>query len=178
MLKIKNTKKARESLETEQHLEAYDKAVYSWTAPEYIQHDKDKNWYIAEALAVGFLMLISIISSNYTMSLALVTLVIVYHYLQIKHPPKNIKIIISKIGIKVGNLTFPYSHIQSFWIMYNPPFLKTLNFRVKRHFFVDVTVQLVDTDPVTVRHFLSKQIPELKGKTEQFSDFALRLLKL
>lgn len=160
------------------HQQAYDKAVFSWTTPEYIQHAKSRTWYIIEAFTVSLLLLFSVISSNYTMSLALVTLVAVYHYLQAKHPPKNIKIIISKIGIKVGNMTFPYSHIQSFWIMYNPPFLKTLNFRAKQHFFVDIAVQLADMDPVPVRHFLSKQIPELKDKTEQWSDAALRFLKL
>ena len=163
---------------TEEELHLYDEAVFAWTAPEYIQHAKSKLWYAVEAAAAALLLIYAVLSGNYTMALALLVLAAVYHYLHEKHPPKNIKIVVSNMGIKVGAMIFPYDHVQAFWMMYHPPYLKTLNLRIRKHFFSDVVIQLADMNPASVRHFLCGQIPELEGKTEQFGDTLIRLLKL
>lgn len=162
----------------ESEMKLYDEAIFEWVAPEYIQHPKGRNWYIAEAVIVALFLLGTVLTANYTMALAIVTFVAVYHYLHEKHPPKEIKITISRQGIKVGDMIFPYTHIQAFWIMYHPPHVKTLNLRVSKRFYSDVVIQLNDEDPAEIRQFLCGQIPEWEGKTERFTDTVLRLLKL
>lgn len=156
----------------------YDRAVFSWVAPEYIQHPKSKMWYLIAAAVAGVVIVLDVLTGNYTMALAVVILAGVYYYLHLNHPPKDIKITISKMGVKVGNMVFPFSSIQSFWIIYNPPHVMTLNLRVKEHFFSDVIIQLNHEDPVPVREFLCGQIPEWEGKNESFGDAVLRLFKL
>lgn len=163
---------------TAAEMKLYDEAIFEWTAPEYVQHSKGKVWYIVEAIIVALFILGTIITANYTMALAIVTFVAVYHYLHEKHPPKEIKIVISRMGIKVDDMVFPYTHIQAFWLMYHPPYMKTLNLRVSKRFYSDVVIQLNDEDPVEIRQFLCGQIPEWEGKTERFSDTVVRLLKL
>lgn len=162
----------------EEDLRLYNEGVFAWTAPEYLQHVKSRSWYILEGAAVALLLIYTVLSGNYTMTLALLVLFIVYHYLHIKHPPKNISIVISKMGIRVGKMIFPYDHIQSFWVIYHPPHLKTLNLRIRKDFFSEIVIQLADMDPAPIRHFLCGQITELKGKTERFSETLIRLLKL
>lgn len=156
----------------------YDRAVFTWTAPEYIQHPKSKNWFLAAAIVVGIIILVDILTQDYTMALAIIVLAGVYLYIHTHHPPKEIRIVISNMGIKVGNMIFPFSSIQAFWMHYQPPHLTTLNLRVKEHFFSDIIIQLNHEDPVPIRHFLCGQIPEWEGKNERFSDVVLRLLKL
>jgi|GEM_PF-496534 len=164
-------------LQTPQQLALYDKAVFTWVAPEYVQHPKTKRWYMIAAILAGVLILYDFFTANLTMAVAVIVLGAVYYYLHNNHPPKDIKITLSRMGIKVGNMIFPYSAIQAFWIIYNPH-VKTLNLRVKEHFFSDVVIQLNQEDPVPVREFLCGQIPEWEGKNETFSEVVLRLLKL
>lgn len=161
-----------------QQLAAYDKAVFTWIAPEYIQHPKSKIWYLAAAVLVAAVILFDLLTEDFTMALAVVVLAGVYLYIHSHHPPKDIKITVSRMGIKVGKMIFPFSSIQAFWIIYEPPHITTLNLRVKEHFFSDIVIQLNHEDPVPVREYLCGQIPEWEGKTERTSDILLRLLKL
>lgn len=161
-----------------EELKLYDKAIFSWTAPEYIQHHRTIRWYMFAAIIAGLFLLSAAFMQNWTMVIAVVAFAGVYVYLQHHHPPKRIHITISAMGIKVGNMIFPYQNIQAFWIFYNPPHVKTMNLRVHKHFFSDVVIQLDDQDPVQIREYLVGQVPEWEGKTEQFGDILLRLLKL
>ena len=163
---------------TAEEMRLYDHAVFTWTAPEYIQHPKGKMWYLIAGCIAAFAVVVDVLTANWSMALAVVVLAIVYGYIHLNHPPKNIKITVSKMGIKVGNMIFPYSHIQAFWIHYNPPLSTTLNLRAKGHFFSDVIIELNHEDPVPLRHFLCGQIPEWEGKNERVSDVLLKLLKL
>jgi hypothetical protein len=163
---------------TPEELQLYNEAVFTWIAPEYIQHPKGRIWYFVASIVTAIFFIGATITANYTMALAILVFTGVYYYLHKHHPPKNIHITISKMGIKVGNMIFPYSHIKAFWIFYNPPFIKTINLRVKDHFFSDVIIELNNEDPVLIRQFLCGQIPEWEGKNERFSDVLLRILKL
>lgn len=167
-----------EGPQTPQEMALYDRAIFSWTAPEYIQHPKSKFWYTAAATIGAAIILTDLFTNNLTMALAIIVFASVYMYTHIHHPPKDIQITVSKMGIKVGKMVFPYSHIQAFWIFHNPPHITTLNLRVKSHFFSDIIIQLKNEDPASLREFLCGQIPEWEGKSERFGDVILRLLKL
>jgi hypothetical protein len=155
----------------------HEKIIMSWVAPEYVQHQKSARWYVMAVAALILFLLWAFIMKNWTMAVALLVFSAVYQYTHSYHPPKHIKIIVSEMGIGVGNLFFPYSHIQAFWIIYKPG-LRTLNLRISKSFFSDVMIQLNDMDPVTLRQYLVGQIPEWEGKDERIGDLILRLLKL
>lgn len=164
--------------ETPQQLAQYEKAIFAWTAPEYIQHPKSKTWYMIAAIIAVIAVVAASFVGDFTMALAVVVFAAVYYYIHINHPPKEIQIKISRMGIKVGTMIFPFSSIQAFWIIYSPPHIATLNLRVKEHFFSDVIIQLHHEDPAPIREYLCGQVPEWEGKNERLGDMILRLLKL
>jgi hypothetical protein len=155
----------------------FGKTIITWTAPEYIQHDKDKQWYIIAGITAAVSVIIATLTWNWSMALAIIVFAVVYHYLQTKHPPKNIEIKITELGIYVGEMFFPYSHIQAFWIFYTKD-NKSLNLKIKGRVYSDVIIQLNDQDPATLRKFLVGEIPELEGKEEKLMDILIRLFKL
>jgi hypothetical protein len=163
---------------TAREMALYDKAIFTWIAPEYIQHQKGRVWYLVAAIIAGAIILLDLFTNNFTMAFAVMVFAGVYYYIHTHHPPKEIKITISKMGIKVGNMIFPFNNIQAFWIMYQPPHITTLSLRVKEHFFSDVIIQLNHEDPAPIREYLCGQIPEWEGKAERLGDVVLRLLKL
>ena len=153
------------------------KVVLSWITPEYIVHDKSKRWYLIAGLIILLTVIISLLTENWSLALVTIILSSVYYVTHRYSPPKDIEIKLTEMGIQVGHMFFPYSHIQAFWII-DKHGLKTLNLRVSKRYHSDVIIQLNDQDPVPVREYLVGQIPEWEGKEESPSDTILRLLKL
>jgi len=156
---------------------AYDKAVISWTAPEYVKFKKGTLWYIIFAVIFLGGAVLAYIYGSWTFSLVLLVFCVSYLVSDRKRP-KNVKVILSEVGVKVGNRIYQYGRIRTFWVMYNPPFTKTLNIRVHNEFLVDIEIQLGDQDPSEICGFLSRKLPELEGKSESLLRHFERLFKL
>ncbi|MBI5754105.1 hypothetical protein HZA40_03115 [Candidatus Peregrinibacteria bacterium] len=156
---------------------AYDDAKISWIAPETIIHERGPIWKIFMTIAVLAVIAWGIYSGAWTFSLAIGIFAVAYYIIHLEHP-KAIEIKISDIGIKVGYRKYSYSQIKAFWIIYDPPYVQTLNIRVSGHIIDDITIQLYDQEPALIREFLMSKVPELEGQTEKLSDIFLRLFKI
>jgi hypothetical protein len=156
---------------------ADQKAVFQWIAPEYIRHEKSKNWYFGATLVLVATILLAYYTANWSMALAVLVFAGVYLFTHQYHPPKDVHVVISDLGIRMGHMFFFYSDIKAFWIIYKPDW-KTLNLRVSKHWFSEISIHLNGMDPVEIRHYLVGQVPEWEGKDEKFGDIILRLLKL
>jgi hypothetical protein len=154
----------------------YNNAVISWEAPEYVQHEKGWKWFVLAGIAVLALIAYAVITSNWTLAVALIVLSAVYVW-QHFYKPNHVEIIISEAGIKVGNREYPFHDIKSFWIYYNNH-VKSLNLRSNSRFLPDVSIQLGDQHPTELREFLCRHLREIEGKKETFSEHLIRLLKL
>jgi len=159
------------------NLHSHEQEIISWIAPEYIQHEKTQKWYIIAGILGIIITIISFSYDNWSMGLVIITLMIVYNYIDKNHPAKLIKIIITNMGIRVGKMFFPYQEIKAFWIIYTEHH-KTLNLSINGRIYSDITIQLNNQSPVEVRDYLINEIPELEGKHENFTDVISRLLKL
>lgn len=168
---------AKEMQETEQTEPQTAKTIFTWTALEYIQQQRDKKWYTIAGIALAAAVLLTLITGNWSMALAIIVFAAVYEYLQRHHPPKRVEIEITDYGIHVGHMFFPYSNIKAFWILYGNG-VKSLNLRVHKRIHSDVVIQLDSQNPAAIREYLVGQIPEWEGKHESLSDVILRLLKL
>jgi len=156
---------------------ADQKAVFQWIAPEYIRHEKSKNWYFGATLVLVATILLAYYTANWSMALAVLVFAGVYLFTHQYHPPKDVHVVISDLGIRMGHMFFFYSDIKAFWIIYKPDW-KTLNLRVSKHWFSEISIHLNGMDPVEIRKYLVGQVPEWEGKDEKFGDIILRLLKL
>lgn len=155
----------------------YDKPVLTWTAPEFIRYKKGWLWYVIFVLVFGGGTVLAYIYSSWSFALVLLAFAVAYLLLERRYP-KRIKIIISEMGIKVGNSIYQYNRIRAFWIIYNPPLTKTLYIKVHNEFLVDIEIQLDGQSPVDVQEFLLRKIPELEGKEEGFLKHLTRLFRL
>jgi len=174
--KIKNKIKLRSLNVSRGDETAYDQPVISWQASEYIQHKKGWLWYMIFAIIFIGGAVLAYLYNSWTFSVALVTFAVVYLIFDRPHP-KNIKVILSNIGIKVGNKVYQYNRIKAFWIVYNPPFHKSLNIKVYNEFLEEIEIQLGNEDPNRIYEFLSKKLPELEGKEPGLLDNLSKILK-
>lgn len=156
---------------------AFDHAVISWVTPEYIKHEKGFFWKVAAITFLAVLAAFGLMENAWTFSLAIVAFGVTYFLINLE-APKNVEVKISETGIKFGNRKYSYGKIKAFWVIYQPPYVKTLNIRVHGEFLSDISIQLNGQNPAMVREFLLTKIPEMEGKAETLSDALFRLLKI
>ncbi|MBD3360434.1 hypothetical protein GF366_01380 [Candidatus Peregrinibacteria bacterium] len=173
--KIKN--KNKKIKEVRKSLSAFDKAVISWIAPEIIRYQKGKIWKIFTFSSLIAAVIIGILYNAWTFSLAIIVFAATYYIIN-RENPKVVEVAVSDIGIKVGERKYPYNRITAFWIVYDPPIIRTLNIRVKGDLLMDIPIELYNQNPGEVREFLLEKIPELEGQAESLSDVFSRLFKI
>lgn len=156
---------------------SFHNQVLRWEAPEYVQHEKGWKWFLAAGLADLAFCVYAAVYQNWTLLIALVLLSAMYVW-QHGNVPKHVEIIVSHAGIKVGSKEYPYQNVKSFWIIYRPPHVKTLNIRSNSKLLPDISIQLGDMDPAILRTYLCSQIREEEGKEETGIDALIRTFKL
>lgn len=177
-IKTRKIQKAQEREYLRNLPSSFDHEKISWFTPEYIKYEKGLLWKVLVILIATALISWGIVSKAWTFSVVMVVFVVVYYLLIHREHPKAVKVVLSNIGIKVGHRKYPYSKIKAFWIIYNPPYTKTLHIRVQNDFAVDIPIYLHHQDPAEIREFLLEKLPELEGHRESFSDILLRIFKI
>ena len=86
---------------------------------------------------------------------------------------------ITEDGILVNQRFYEYKTLKNFYIIYEPPEVKTLYFEPKSIFSPRVPIDLGSQDPVKIREILKQYLAEdLERENEPLSDQTSRLLKL
>lgn len=161
----------------EKDFRAYDKAILTWKAPEYLHHEKSALWFLIAGLIAVALIIYDLMNGGWSFSVAIIVFAGTY-YLLYRHEPKIVDVKISKFGVKIGRHCFSYGHLKSFWVVYDLPFAKRLYLRMSSRLKPDVFVSIEGVDPTEIRHVLSGYLREIKGMQEPFSDTLVRVFKL
>jgi len=148
----------------------------SWTAPEFIHYPKSLTWFVFVSLAGLALIVFFVIKKDFlTATLFLLLLILTYFFSS--QTPKSLKIKINQAGLTVNEQKIPFDQLKKFWIVYEPPAVKTLNFETSAYLNRYLTLQLADQDPVALREFLLQHLIEDKARDEQLGDKIARKLK-
>jgi hypothetical protein len=147
-----------------------------WEAPEFIHYPKNKIWIVGiSILGLGLIAYFAFQKDFLTTALLVLFFVVILYFGNMA--PKTVNVEISPQGVKLNTYRLPFQQIKTFWIVYDPPYVKTLNFETTARFNRFLTVQLMDQDPTTIRSFLLEFLPEDADRGEQFSDIVSRTLK-
>ena len=165
-----------------QHMPNPDKAVNTqifdkWQIPAYPHYERGTLWYVATGL-IGGIVLIIAFWTNYFLLAVLIVMVGVVMVIQGGVRPPVIEVEIGPLGIRRGANFFPYSAIDRFWIVYDPP-IKSLHFVVPRSLFPVNHIPIDDQDPVQLRAILKKFVREdIERDSEPVLDSISRILKI
>ncbi len=174
---IGDVKAAAISQNTASVEDQFNKVLVSWLAPEFIRYPRTWLWFFICGLIDMALLAYAYYSGSITMGLVFLVLPVVILLEQRKHPEMK-QVIFSPYGIKFGERKFPYSEIKKFWILHHPPHINELHILTNNRISPEVTIHMMDIDPVQLRNFLVTQISELEGKKEPFLETLIRILKL
>ncbi len=152
--------------------------VFSWTIKEYQKYERDKRWYFI-MLGLGALLVIyAVVSVNYLFALIIVLFAIILLMSDMKEP-MEVPFVITNLGIIVGNRFYRFSELNNFWIIYNPPEIKSLYFSFNSFFRHRLQIPLLDYDPRSIREVLVKYLEEdLDKEDEPLSDRLSRIFRI
>ena len=151
---------------------------HEWTIPEYERHERGQRWYII-MITLGLAGVIyGMVEENFLFSL-IILLAAIIMFLQSHQEPIQVYFQITELGVAVGSRFYPYSELDEFYIIYNPPAVKTLFIKMNSALRPMIRVPLLDVDPNEVRFSLRQNLPEDTEKEEEpLSDTFARQWKI
>jgi len=176
---FKNKIMAEENKKNEEIIEGPHGKIWAyWSFPEYVKAKRSKNWYFFTTIIVLALLTYAILTTNFLFALIIilgVTILIISG----KREPKEVDFKITEDGLEVDKDFYPYKDIKHFWIVYEPPEVKTLFIVFRNMLKPRLSIPLEDQDPVKIRKILLQYIEEnLEKEDEPISDYLKRTLKL
>jgi len=145
---------------------------FEWEAPEFEKTEKEKSWFIMPLIIAIILGVFALLTDNY-LFLVLIIVGFIAFYLYAQKAPRIIKFKIDEKGIEVDGRIYEYQDLRSFWIFYDPPLEKTLSIRSKKTLFPYIRIPLDKENPVEIRKYLLKFIPEKRHK-ESLTDIWMK----
>ena len=99
----------------------------TWKSPSHLAHRRSSLWYIIFAIVSVALLAFAIFNQSIITVITFV-LIIFMIFIMTTQAPEEVTYKITKTGISLGDTLYPYKIIKTFWIVYNPPEVKILNF--------------------------------------------------
>lgn len=155
----------------------HNRIILEWETPEFIPHPKGAVWFLIMGMLVLGFTAYAVITGSATMAIVFLLLGGMV-YLTHNQEPKIIRIRVSEMGISVGDKFYQYTSLNSFWIVYNPPFVSRLYLRLSNKSLTEIKVELNHQNPVELRRALTGELPEIEGGQEKLTDIFIRLLRL
>lgn len=151
---------------------------HQWTMQEYERHQRGPWWYIL-VISLGLALVIyGIWDQNFLFSLIIIlAAIILFLQSHLEAPP--VQFMITELGVVVGTRFYSYSELEKFYLIYNPPEIKTLYMETQSTWRPTLRVPLLDQNPLALRQTLREFLPEdWEREEEPHADAAARRWKI
>ena len=149
----------------------------TWKSLNHEDTHRPASWYLGLAVIGLGLVAFAVYNHSILMGLTFIVGVLVLLIVSTQRP-HTVTYKLSSSSISSGTVTYPYKAIKKFWIIYNPPEVKTLNFETTAYLNNVITLPLGDEDPLAIKTFLSQYLPEDLDREESLSERLARNLKI
>lgn len=149
----------------------------TWKALSHEHHHRSSGWYLMLGIVSLGLIGFGIYNHSILTVLTFILIILVVLILSAQRP-RLLTYKASQTGISVGNTHYPYKIIKTFWIVYDPPQTKTLNFETTAYLNNRVSLQLADQNPVELKLFLSEYLPEDLDHEDSITETLAKNLKI
>lgn len=150
--------------------------ILEWQSLDAYPHERSIRWYSVGAVLVLAFAAYGLFDGSW--STALVALGIGGMYFLLRtHPPRQMTVRITGLGVQVDGSLTPWNLLRNFWILTSTEKIE-LHLSPTRLLQPEIVVFLDAIDPAHVRDTLLRFLPEKAGMEERTLDSLARLLKL
>ena len=155
----------------------HDRILARWEFPAVPPHRRGRRWYLAVGAAGAVMAAYGVWTGNYVFVLLLALFALTFHL--VWRQPHSVRCEIRQDGVAVGATFYPYRELKRFWILYQPPEVKTLYLEFANPLKPRLPIALEAQNPVEIRHLLMDYLPEdLTHEEEPIWDQMSRIFKL
>ncbi|MFH1286416.1 MAG: hypothetical protein ABII02_01550 [Candidatus Magasanikbacteria bacterium] len=140
--------------------------LHTWTIQEYDSHERGTLWHILMITSGIVLVVYGIFSSNFLFALIIILFGIII-FLQSYQIAPQVQFAITELGIVIGSRFYSFSEFVDFYMIYNPPHVKTLFLNTRSGFKPLIRIPLLDMDPTEVKYTLREFLDEDFEKEEE-----------
>jgi hypothetical protein len=151
--------------------------ILKWTGPIYVHQPDKKAALLLSFTLFAIAALFQIFQKNLitTILFSLLGMIIL---IKANKKPEIVNFEINPLGVKVGEKLYQFREIKSFWIEYEPELnIKELSLQPKKWYHAFVKIPIYDQNPIQLRAFLLKFLPEVEHK-DSLADALSRKLGL
>ncbi len=136
-----------------------DRQPISWTASEYVAHEKGTGWYVGLAIVTAMVCgAVWLISSGDVFSVGVIVIVaILFGVLAGKHP-RELPFCLDDQGLSIANKLYPYSIFKSFAV-HDDGALSSINLMPLKRFMPDLSIYLPPDQKTKILDALSEHLP-------------------
>lgn len=172
------TEKGQTSVNEQENVVSEPEILISWEFSERPYYERGLLWYgISAGLGIG-LLIYAVITANFLFALLILLFALVV-YLNAAAEPRILRLAVTTSGVHIGREFIPFSSIESFRLVYEPPVVQSLYLRTRDVIKGEVGIDLSDMLPDDVRPVLGRFLKEDRINNQPTtSDFIGRILKL
>lgn len=135
------------------------KPTVSWTASEFIAHDKSSGWYLLLALGAAVLaVLVYLFTHGDKVSTAVVVIVAITFGILAARKPRELEYGVDGSGIHIGEKFYPYSGFRSFSIVQEEA-VESIWFMPLKRFMPPLTLYFDPDDGEKIVDVLAQFLP-------------------
>ena len=150
--------------------------LLEWQSLDAYPHERSKKWYSIGAILVLAFAAYGLFDGSWSTALVALGIGGVYFLLR-SHPPRQMTVRITGLGVQVDGTLTPWNLLRNFWILTSTGKIE-LHLSPTRLLQPEGVVFLDEIDPAHVRDMLLRFLPERAGMEERTLDSLARLLKL
>ena len=162
-----------------------DHFFHRWEFAEYPTHEHSALWYAVAGAGAAAMFVWAAFSQNYLFGLIIVLGVFIL-FLHDARSPQPMRVSITQEGLELGfrdesasRRLIRWRDLQSFWMVYEPPDVKSLYIHYKRFWSPHLMIPLEGEDPAKIRRTLKKYLDEDTARQhEPVADVLRRVLRL
>lgn len=147
---------------------------FTWSAPEYIAHHKDMQWYGAVvAITIILVALIYVITRDRISAITIFILGIIF-CLAAARKPRILTYILNHDGLTVGHRFYPYSSFKSYSIRHEGT-LTSVDFIPMKRFMPLASIYCPPNDEAAIVELLAEHVPYEERRTGYIDQFSRRI---
>lgn len=146
----------------------------SWTASEYIDHDRSASWYLI--LATGTVVLaglVYLISSDF-LGVAIILILGILVGVFAHRQPAQVTYELNENGLKIGQKLYTYGVFKSFAIVRDEA-LPSINLEPLKRFMPPITIYFAPQDEEQIISVLGARLPSHEQKADRIDRLSRRL---
>jgi hypothetical protein len=146
----------------------------SWTASEFIAHDKDMSWYMGLGVSAAVLMLLTFVITGDYISSVIVLIMIICFGIFAARKPRTLPYRVDEAGLHIDKKTYSYHELKSFSLIQEGG-VRSIQLMPLKRFMPPISIYMDPADEEQIIDVLANYLPMEQREQELIEKLMRRL---